>query len=121
MVRNYLILRIVWDIILMLMNVVLIFLSKISFVSFLFNIIVVISLDGYFNFIVYGFFKLKQNNPEEYPFNNHEDVEANNGDNVIYPEINNEPQNQPKEEQVIEEAAPNGQKADSNENSEDDS
>ena len=61
----------------------------INFVSFLFNIVIVISLDGYFNFIVYGFFKLKKVNlVEENPLSPNPDIENNeqivdNQNNII--------------------------------------
>ena len=87
--RNYLVLRITWDIVLLLMNIILMLINKINFVSFLFNIVIVISLDGYFNFIVYGFFKLKKVNlVEENPLSPNPDIENNeqivdNQNNII--------------------------------------
>ena len=69
MLKNYLFIRIVWDIILLLMNVILVIINRINFASFLFNTVVVVCLDGYFNFVVYGYFKLMQIIEDINPFN----------------------------------------------------
>ena len=98
MLRNYLVLRIVWDIVLLLMNIILMLINKINFVSFLFNIVVVISLDGYFNFIVYGFFKLKKLSLiEENPLSANQDIE--NNEQVDHDQNNNQ-------NEIIEEESP---------------
>mmetsp|Transcript_1051 Transcript_1051/g.919 ORF Transcript_1051/g.919 Transcript_1051/m.919 type:complete len:107 (+) Transcript_1051:248-568(+) len=64
MLKKYLYIRIVWDIILLIMNVILVIINRINFASFLFNTVVVVCLDGYFNFVVYGYFKLIQSTEE---------------------------------------------------------
>ena len=70
------ILRIVWDVVLLITNVVLVIIKEINFGSFLFNIVIVVTLDGYFNFVVYGFFKYRKDAKEENPFNRSQELEG---------------------------------------------
>ena len=105
MLKRYLILRIVWDIILFIGYIVLIIFDSISIYSFFFNIILVVSIDGYFNFIIYALYKIKfqceedplwagQDNEqnEENKENEENDLENRNSENQN--NQNNEPSNQ---------------------------
>ncbi|CDW89630.1 UNKNOWN [Stylonychia lemnae] len=55
--KKYLIVRIVWDITLLILNGVMAGLKKMPFQTFIFNSFALFFLDGYFNFIIYSFYK----------------------------------------------------------------